>query len=163
MSCGRVHCASGAFALAGVGVANLFSDKRETIAYLRGKQDAHIELVRKEYVAALEALGVSLNGSLAFFHMPDKATIPPNEIVKIIHRDALINARLRLLLLPAPKIILTSFDQIQHAMVNIPTALDAQDAHIKALEDLSAAITTAMQQHLMELERPMGRSLLRRE
>jgi len=95
--------------------------------------------------------------------MPDKATIPPNEIVKIIHRDALINARLRLLLLPAPKIILTSFDQIQHAMVNIPTALDAQDAHIKALEDLSAAITTAMQQHLMELERPMGRSLLRRE
>jgi hypothetical protein len=48
------------FALAGVGIANYFSDKRETIGYLRRKQDAHTELIRKEYVTALEAMGISL-------------------------------------------------------------------------------------------------------
>ncbi len=158
--------ASGVFALAGVVIANYFSDKRETIAYLRCKQDAHTELVRKEYVAALEAMGISLNGSIALLLTPDKAEKLPEEIIKIINRDALLNAKLRLSLLPAPGIILTSFDQLQHAMISFPNAPDALDAHVKALEDLGTTITNAMQQHLGELEtepeRSRHRGLLRR-
>jgi len=76
--------ASGVFAQAGVGIANYFSDKRETIGYLRRKQDAHTELIRKEYVTALEAMGISLNGSIALLFAPDKANKTPEEIIKII-------------------------------------------------------------------------------
>jgi len=109
---------------------------------------------------------LSLNGSIALLFAPDKANKTPEEIIKIINRDALLNAKLRLSLLPAPEIILTSFDQLQRAMINFPSAPDALDAHVEALEDLSTTITNAMQQHLVELEtepeRPRYRGLLRR-
>lgn len=93
---------------------------------------------------------------------------PPTDFghTQIINRDALLNVKLRLSLLPAPEIILTSFDQLQRAMINFPSAPDALDAHVEALEDLSTTITNAMQQHLVEREtepeRPRPRGLLRR-
>lgn len=139
-------------ALAGIVVGDVLTSRRERRAYLRSQREARIERYRSEYLATLRTFSTSLSAAVALIYTGLK---PIDESMEKMDVKELLNAKLRLALLPAPPRIVSALEDAFAAMTypyTIAPRESTPDEVARRVQEMSAKLTTEMQQHLEELE-----------